>query len=56
MKKGAKAMGLGNIARDGRPPLLRPGKQKTKNSLKTDFGKGIYQGLTLVPKYRIIQV
>ena len=42
MKKGAKAMGLGNIARDGRPPLLRPGKQKTKNSLKTDFGKGIY--------------
>lgn len=41
MKKGAKAMGLGDIARDGRPPLLRPGKKKTKNS-KTDFGKGIY--------------
>ena len=41
MKKGAKAMGLGNIARDGRPPLLRPGKKKTKNA-KTDFGKGIY--------------
>lgn len=41
MKKGAKAMGLGDIARDGRPPLLRPGKKKTKNS-KTEFGKGIY--------------
>ena len=41
MKKGAKAMGLGNIQRDGRPPLLRPGKKKTKNA-KTDFGKGIY--------------
>ena len=41
MKKGAKAMGLGDIARDGRPPLLRPGKKKTKNA-KTDFGKGIY--------------
>ena len=41
MKKQAKAMGLGNILRDGRPPLLRPGKKKTKNP-KTDFGKGIY--------------
>ena len=41
MKKQAKAMGLGNIQRDGRPPLLRPGKKKTKNP-KTDFGKGIY--------------
>ncbi len=41
MKKGAKAMGLGDIQRDGRPPLLRPGKKKTKNA-KTDFGKGIY--------------
>ena len=41
MKKQAKAMGLGNIQRDGRPPLLRPGKKKNKNP-KTDFGKGIY--------------
>lgn len=41
MKKQAKAMGLGNIQRDGRPPLLRPGKKKTKNP-KTQFGKGIY--------------
>ena len=41
MKKGAKAMGLGNISRAGVPPLLRPGKNKTKNA-KTDFGKGIY--------------
>jgi hypothetical protein len=40
MKKGAKAMGW-DIQRDGRPPLLRPGKKKTKNT-KTDFGKGIY--------------
>jgi hypothetical protein len=45
MKKGAKAMGLGDIARDGVPPLLRPGK-KSSNSKKSnpnkDFGKGIY--------------
>ena len=41
MKKGAKAMGLGDISRAGVPPLLRPGKKKTKNA-KTDFGKGIY--------------
>ncbi len=41
MKKQAKAMGLGNIQRDGRPPLVRPGKKKTKNP-KTQFGKGIY--------------
>jgi len=44
MKKGAKAMGLGNISRAGVPPLLRPGKseKKSKKSNKTDFGKGIY--------------
>ena len=41
MKKGAKAMGLGNISRAGVPPLLRPGKKKNTNS-KTQFGKGIY--------------
>ena len=41
MKKQAKAMGLGDIQRDGRPPLVRPGKKKTKNP-KTQFGKGIY--------------
>ena len=41
MKKGAKAMGLGDISRAGIPPLLRPGKKKTKNP-KTQFGKGIY--------------
>ena len=44
MKKQAKAMGLGNIARDGRPPLLRPGKATTKkkSNPNKDFGKGIY--------------
>ncbi len=44
MKKGAKAMGLGDIARDGRPPLIRPGKpeKKSKKSNKSDFGKGVY--------------
>ena len=44
MKKQAKAMGLGNIARDGRPPLLRPGKSTTKkkSNPNKDFGKGIY--------------
>ena len=41
MKKGAKAMGLGDISRAGIPPLLRPGKKKNTNS-KTQFGKGIY--------------
>jgi len=41
MKKGAKAMGW-NIQRDGRPPLLRPGKGKKNKNSKTDFGKGIY--------------
>ena len=41
MKKGAKAMGLGNISRAGVPPLLRPGKPE-KKSKKSDFGKGIY--------------
>jgi len=41
MKKGAKAMGLGDISRAGIPPLLRPGKKKNTNS-KTEFGKGIY--------------
>ena len=41
MKKQAKAMGLGDIQRDGRPQLVRPGKKKTKNP-KTQFGKGIY--------------
>ena len=44
MKKGAKAMGLGDISRAGVPPLLRPGKpeKKSKKSNKSDFGKGIY--------------
>lgn len=44
MKKQAKAMGLGNIARDGRPPLLRPGKATTKkkSNPNKDFGKGVY--------------
>jgi hypothetical protein len=44
MKKQAKAMGLGNIARDGRPPLLRPGKSTTKkkSNPNKDFGKGVY--------------
>lgn len=44
MKKGAKAMGLGNISRAGIPPLLRPGKpeKKSKKSNKSDFGKGVY--------------
>jgi hypothetical protein len=41
MKKGAKAMGLGDISRAGVPPLIRPGKKKNTNS-KTEFGKGIY--------------
>ena len=41
MKKGAKAMGLGDISRAGVPPLIRPGKKKNTNS-KTQFGKGIY--------------
>ena len=30
MKKGAKAMGLGDISRAGIPPLLRPGKKSKK--------------------------
>jgi hypothetical protein len=44
MKKGAKAMGLGDISRAGIPPLLRPGKSSTKkkSNPNKDFGKGIY--------------
>tara|TARA_R110000796_G_scaffold157134_2_gene273852 strand:- start:112 stop:363 length:252 start_codon:yes stop_codon:yes gene_type:complete len=44
MKKGAKAMGLGDISRAGVPPLLRPGKSTTKkkSNPNKDFGKGIY--------------
>lgn len=42
MKKGAKAMGLGDISRAGIPPLLRPGKKSKKSNPNADFGKGIY--------------
>ena len=45
MKKGAKAMGLGNISRAGVPPSLRPGKKTSKSKKSNpnaDFGKGIY--------------
>ena len=42
MKKGAKAMGLGDISRAGIPPLLRPGKKSKKSNPNADFGKSIY--------------